>query len=453
MAELDLSNLPDATIIAHYRADQGTTIDTGVSQWDDLSGNDYHLTQATGGSQPELVADGGADFNNQAVIRFAGTDNFLARATTPALSQPYTWVTIVKSTSDDSPVLICNEAASSPFLRFTSSPEMIMFAGGTVAGNVDGGTVDATVLSEAYFAGASSVLRGNFATIATGNPGTGSFAGIEIGRRSSSVGYLTGDVAEVIIFSGALTHADRVYLAQYVNQRYGFDFPFPQTANPTVTSIGSASTTHNANIPAAKKGELLLAFNSYFGSSLISTPSGWTPIYIEDGATAPGAYEVRLFAAVLAEDFAGGTQNFQTLTSATFCSQVYKVSLWSGSVADIAAAVTTGTGTTADPPNLAPPWGALNALWFAVAHAFDDDQALSGTPSGFTTVISTISGGGTNDGCSIGTCRQQVAASSINPGAITIASTEEWIAATAAVAPISAVPLIAGGSGIMAGGV
>jgi len=39
-----------------WRADLGITIATGVSQWNDRSGNGNHLVQGTAGAQPVVTA-------------------------------------------------------------------------------------------------------------------------------------------------------------------------------------------------------------------------------------------------------------------------------------------------------------------------------------------------------------------------------------------------------------
>jgi hypothetical protein len=54
------------------------TVATGVSQWDDDSGNNYHFTQGTGGAQPYYNNVGGP--NSTIAVVFDGTDDYLERA-------------------------------------------------------------------------------------------------------------------------------------------------------------------------------------------------------------------------------------------------------------------------------------------------------------------------------------------------------------------------------------
>ena len=72
--------------IAHwYRADQGITIATGVSQWNDLIGT-AHLIQSTGANQPAYNATD-AGYNGQATVQSTATNMFLVSGAA-AMTQP-----------------------------------------------------------------------------------------------------------------------------------------------------------------------------------------------------------------------------------------------------------------------------------------------------------------------------------------------------------------------------
>jgi len=72
-------------LVAWWKADAGVTESGGaVSQWDDQSGNGWHLTQGTSGSRPIYSATG---FNSSYPgITFDGTDDFLAVSSVTGLS-------------------------------------------------------------------------------------------------------------------------------------------------------------------------------------------------------------------------------------------------------------------------------------------------------------------------------------------------------------------------------
>lgn len=71
--------IPTSNLIAHYDASVSSSvhISTGVSQWDDLSGNSNHLLQATSASQPTYTGSG-----TSSLINFDGSnDNMKASFT------------------------------------------------------------------------------------------------------------------------------------------------------------------------------------------------------------------------------------------------------------------------------------------------------------------------------------------------------------------------------------
>ncbi len=73
------------------------TIATGVSQWNDVSGNGYHFVQATGGQQPAFNATGGP--NSKPIVTFDGVDNVLStpHSLSAVITQSaYTMVCVVR---------------------------------------------------------------------------------------------------------------------------------------------------------------------------------------------------------------------------------------------------------------------------------------------------------------------------------------------------------------------
>lgn len=72
------TSIPDPTHISGckmwMRADLGTTIATGVSQWNDQSGNSHQFVQATGGNQPTVTTA----INGHTTIHFNGGSQSMA---------------------------------------------------------------------------------------------------------------------------------------------------------------------------------------------------------------------------------------------------------------------------------------------------------------------------------------------------------------------------------------
>jgi hypothetical protein len=425
---LDLANLPDATRIAHYRADDYT-----AGNWPDRSGNAYTLTQGTGANQPAAIADGGADFNNKPVVRFA-TDDFVNRATTPALSQPFTMIAIMQCdlTGSEANTIVGNAAAQTPRMQFSATDLLSMQ--GSVALT---GTYNSTdpALVEGYFAGAASVLRVNSAVDVSGNIGSGSLAGISVGRHGAGDHYFHGDIAEIIIIDGALTEADRVYLALYAAQRYGFSIPFPQVLGnlPTESSFSIDVTSHLVSMPATvNAGELLLMIYSFDDPTSTTKPAGWDDVPITN------LPEFGVFAKVADGSEGGTTVNVVTSVAATGAVQVYRISMWKGTVAKGVSAANIVTGTSANPNSdiLSPSAGGVRQrLWISACGAQDDDATATADPTDYPKGEYTASGGGSNNGAIVATAYRELAASSENPGAFTLNQTQVWQATTIAVEP------------------
>lgn len=76
-----------------------TSSSGNVSQWDDKSGNGYHVTQATGTAQPKT---GTITQNGLNVLDFDGTNHYLIRETDTALGRNVTGLTVYWVASFDS---------------------------------------------------------------------------------------------------------------------------------------------------------------------------------------------------------------------------------------------------------------------------------------------------------------------------------------------------------------
>jgi hypothetical protein len=74
IAPIEPTGVSSVTLKGWWRADQGITQVTGVSQWDDISGNGNHLTQASGTAQPTFEAGG---YNGQPSLLFDGTNDYM----------------------------------------------------------------------------------------------------------------------------------------------------------------------------------------------------------------------------------------------------------------------------------------------------------------------------------------------------------------------------------------
>ncbi|MDH3339799.1 MAG: hypothetical protein OEL84_00785 [Nitrosopumilus sp.] len=134
-----------------------------VSQWDDKSGQDNHLTNAVSATQPLWVS---AAQNGLDVIRFNGTDELIDRATYTggALSQPFTWLIAFKNITNSPPTGV-QLSTSTVFLHHQNSR---YYYSGT---NIDTGVTNTTNWEQEYaiFDSPNSILAVDGTEISTGN--------------------------------------------------------------------------------------------------------------------------------------------------------------------------------------------------------------------------------------------------------------------------------------------
>lgn len=202
-----------------WKSDTGITIATGVSQWNDQSGNGNHLLQATGISQPTVTA--GA-INGLPAITFDGVNDRMAAAF--ALSQPITLFLVARqptwTVNDD----ICDGAALADSMliqQFGVSPELRIFAGASLAPNANWPVATFALLT-ATFNGASSSLQVNSTAALTGNAGTAIPGGLTLGARQNGVVPANVDIAEAFIMAAVPTAGEMTNVRAYILARYGF---------------------------------------------------------------------------------------------------------------------------------------------------------------------------------------------------------------------------------------
>jgi hypothetical protein len=101
---------------------------------------------------------------------------------------------------------------------------------------------------------------------------------------------------------------------------------------------------------------------------------------------------------------------------------------------------TVSSGSTPDPPSLNPSnWDVEDTLWLT-AVSVDTSRTVTDHSNwdgaGFTDYADYVSGG--NNGATLAIARLESAAASVDPGTITISSSDDWIAATIAIRPAAA---------------
>jgi hypothetical protein len=239
-----------------YAADVGvTTNNNKVTQWNDLSGNGHHVTQADTSKAPTYSATGGP--NSRPTMTFDGTNDFLASAAHFWGSDDITVIVVYKHTNatsntteqiigrwgaaDSLQFLIhARNAALSYQLRSNWDDDLITALGSTsYAYSYSAKSASFRLISNTHNGtkiGNTVHIDGSSVTV-TDVPSTnddGSIGNLsqplDIGARALPSGaadlFLQGSISEIIVFSRALTTGERSGLEQnYLCKKYGLACP------------------------------------------------------------------------------------------------------------------------------------------------------------------------------------------------------------------------------------
>lgn len=208
---------PIASPAVWLRADLGITLGTGVSTWADQSGNGNDATQGTAGDQPAYNTSDPA-YSKQPTVQFNGsTDYMLMNALFPP--QPYTAYVVGESTSGTGNEPFFTDAGNGSGMYYFSTGVWGMYAGGTISST---NAIRTPQIFAGIFNTSSSDLyindpitpaaSGNISTV---NPSVAQYLGTE-GLGS----FLTGKIAELIIYSGVHTQVQVSTVFDYFSARY-----------------------------------------------------------------------------------------------------------------------------------------------------------------------------------------------------------------------------------------
>jgi hypothetical protein len=221
----DSGTLFDATTGGSLVAADGT-----VKRWEDKSGNARHATEATNGPTRKLAIQGGKD-----VLRFNGTTQFLQGSSTPTSGNVRTVFLVAKSdTSAGGETFQIGTRPGNSWAGFIvrctySSPTS--FIGGDITTNnltiantqlaitsaFSACLVQSSTSSFSYFHnGVSYSVTGSLASF---NAAAGYFVGKV--RSDTDLGFLDGDICEIIVYDSALSSTNREAVETYLLAKWG----------------------------------------------------------------------------------------------------------------------------------------------------------------------------------------------------------------------------------------
>ena len=191
-------------------ADTSTITESGgsVSQWDDKSGNGYDVVQATAANQPTT---GVTTLNSLNVLDWDSTQTMTN--STFSLSQPFTVLGVIQH---DQPFAAHRWLGSSNSINIGTnlSSGYLATAGTTVVGGL---ASTSPTFESVVFDGASSVFYANSVQEFTGDFGSNSFTNFTLGSTGFA---FKGFIAEVLVFDGVLSTADRTEVETYLQSKW-----------------------------------------------------------------------------------------------------------------------------------------------------------------------------------------------------------------------------------------
>jgi len=192
-----------------------------VSKWDDKSGEDNHVAQATADNQPVYRAPGGVGINGKASFDYHN-DNLKSDVFAGGpVNQPDTVFLVIQYDSVGGfPHPFDGRTSGEQYYSISSSPYYFRISAGSLVG---GGiaSINTPYIYEAIFneANSSIIINGN--VTGTGNSGTNSLTGVTIGGAYNGSFDLNGKIGEVIVYDRALTESERNQVENYLSIKWG----------------------------------------------------------------------------------------------------------------------------------------------------------------------------------------------------------------------------------------
>lgn len=202
-----------------------TSVAGAVSQWNDKSGNGYNVTQAVSAAQPTT---GVATQNSLNVLTFDGSDTLALPAALYSIPNgSYTIFAVAKSSVDNAlERIICmtdgiNQVAS---LAYTGTSGQIAYLNNSSfnAVNVNGTKANFNIFYGRRSGTTQAISINNAAEVS--NTNAVNLSGITVANIGSFANFdtfLTGSIAEILIFNKSLSATDIISINQYLSAKWG----------------------------------------------------------------------------------------------------------------------------------------------------------------------------------------------------------------------------------------
>ena len=202
-----------------------------LTTWTDSSNNTLNATQSTTSKKPTYKTN---IINGEPIVRFDGVDDFMSTVSTP-LSSHFT-AFVVSSAERGRPVYVehGSNADSSDGMKFSGHGGLgnpngfVVNRSGAHAANLSYGWLGQTVFKIASFKyDGSHTIKMNGASVSAGTV-TGSTISdskssniIYIAARNGTSSFMTGDIAEIVIYTTALSDYKIISIEDELSTKYG----------------------------------------------------------------------------------------------------------------------------------------------------------------------------------------------------------------------------------------
>jgi len=217
----DPRTIPSSGLHLWLRADAGVTQSGGlVSSWLDQSSNGRNATMTVTRRQPALIS---VALNGQPVLRFNGAQSmYLSSVSQPTLFSVF--IVGKNSLTSESYSMILGPGGNSPNdqLRWDNGSRALFVTqdAGTVITSAIGNTRVYHALSASYDGSTMTFYRDGNVTSSSSFSTTSPWTIASVGSWYSTY-FMTGDLAEVIIYDRALSQTERATVNSYLRTKYG----------------------------------------------------------------------------------------------------------------------------------------------------------------------------------------------------------------------------------------
>ena len=188
-----------------------------VSQVDDKSGNDYHLTQSTSGDQPLWVS---ADQNGYDVLNFVG-DRWM-EVSFSAVSQPITTAGAFVVPDNGNLTVWEGDTSGRGRLRTVTLADesMGINSGSLLTSAAQSGLYETWSYMTAIYNSSSSKIYINGSEEASGDCGTNAQAGFKISTEGGVGGYANQKMGEIVCYNKVVSGTELSDLETYLADKW-----------------------------------------------------------------------------------------------------------------------------------------------------------------------------------------------------------------------------------------